>query len=185
MDRGLLGKKPFVLCNNQTEWNVTKSTVDLNLQWKIDSIQRISMDGETIVLWSILLWRNIDKWSLRFDCGPLYKNVSSTRYKIFNDFHAFKILDRFIDLFTSFVKFSKRMWFMVKVTFGDHDTCNSGPSLETRNVGRSISRRSIFNVVDNDIALLRLTERVPFKQFIRPICLPQNKRMTLQNSIAT
>lgn len=74
--------------------------------------------------------------------------------------------------------FSIRMWFMVKVTFGEHDTCNNKPSA-SRYVSRSISRQSIFNVIDNDIALLRLTESVPLNQFIRPICLPDNKGIAI------
>lgn len=66
------------------------------------------------------------------------------------------------------------MWFMIKVTFGEHDRCNDSVRPETRFVLRAIAQQFSFTNFDNDIALLRLNDRVPITDFIRPICLPEN-----------
>lgn len=63
---------------------------------------------------------------------------------------------------------------MIKVTFGEHDRCNASASPETRFVLRAISQQFSFTNFDNDIALLRLNDRVPITDFIRPVCLPLN-----------
>ncbi|XP_012288933.1 trypsin-1 [Orussus abietinus] len=63
------------------------------------------------------------------------------------------------------------MWFMIKVTFGEHDRC-SERNPETRFVTRAITGEFSFLNFDNDIAILRLNERVPLGDHIRPICLP-------------
>ncbi|KAM0734720.1 Trypsin-7 [Formica fusca] len=63
------------------------------------------------------------------------------------------------------------MWFMMKVTFGEHDRCIEKPT-ETRYVVRVMTGDFSFLNFDNDIALLRLNERVPLSDTIRPICLP-------------
>lgn len=67
------------------------------------------------------------------------------------------------------------MWFMIKVTFGEHDRCNDSVRPETRFVLRAFSQQFSFTNFDNDIALLRLNDRVPITESIRPICLPTNK----------
>lgn len=64
---------------------------------------------------------------------------------------------------------------MIKVTFGEHDRCNDKTRPETRFVLRAISQPFSFSNFDNDIALLRLNDRVPITDFIRPICLPSLK----------
>lgn len=66
------------------------------------------------------------------------------------------------------------MWFMIKVTFGEHNRCNETVRPETRFVLRAIANKFSFSNFDNDIALLRLNERVPITDVIRPICLPPN-----------
>ncbi|XP_015172523.1 PREDICTED: transmembrane protease serine 9-like [Polistes dominula] len=66
------------------------------------------------------------------------------------------------------------MWFMIKVTFGEHDRCID-KSLETRYVVRVLTGDFSFLNFDNDIALLQLNDRVPFGDTIRPICLPTIK----------
>lgn len=66
------------------------------------------------------------------------------------------------------------MWFMIKVTFGEHDRCNDSVRPETRFVLRAIAQQFSFTNFDNDIALLRLNDRVPITDFIRPICLPED-----------
>ncbi|EFN86141.1 Ovochymase-2 [Harpegnathos saltator] len=63
------------------------------------------------------------------------------------------------------------MWFMIKVTFGEHDRCIE-KGAETRYVVRIMTGDFSFLNFDNDIALLRLNERVPLSDTIRPICLP-------------
>lgn len=72
---------------------------------------------------------------------------------------------------------SSFMWFMIKVTFGEHDRCDDKTRPETRFVLRAISQPFSFSNFDNDMALLRLNDRVPITDFIRPICLPTLKRM--------
>ncbi|XP_050585838.1 trypsin-1 isoform X2 [Bombus affinis] len=66
------------------------------------------------------------------------------------------------------------MWFMIKVTFGEHDRCTERGA-ETRYVVRVLTGDFSFLNFDNDIALLRLNERVPLSDTIRPICLPTEK----------
>ncbi|KAL0881591.1 hypothetical protein ABMA27_001420 [Loxostege sticticalis] len=66
------------------------------------------------------------------------------------------------------------MWFMIKVTFGEHNRCNSTVRPETRFVLRAIANKFSLSNFDNDIALLRLNERVPLSDAIKPICLPSN-----------
>ncbi|XP_017109475.2 trypsin-7 [Drosophila bipectinata] len=68
------------------------------------------------------------------------------------------------------------MWFMIKVTFGEHDRCNDKERPETRFVLRAFSQKFSFSNFDNDIALLRLNDRVPITSFIRPICLPRQEQ---------
>lgn len=63
------------------------------------------------------------------------------------------------------------MWFMIKVTFGEHDRCVD-KGAEARYVVRVMTGEFSFLNFDNDIALLRLNERVPLSDTIRPICLP-------------
>ncbi|KAJ8944712.1 hypothetical protein NQ318_007925 [Aromia moschata] len=65
------------------------------------------------------------------------------------------------------------MWFMIKVSFGEHDRCNDTVRPESRFVLRAVAGAFSFLNFDNDIALLRLNDRVPITPFIKPICLPK------------
>ncbi|GLH06078.1 Serine protease lint [Gryllus bimaculatus] len=56
------------------------------------------------------------------------------------------------------------MWFMIKVTFGEHDRCVTGAKPESRFVLRAIVGDFSFMNFDNDIALLRLNDRVPISE---------------------
>lgn len=64
------------------------------------------------------------------------------------------------------------LWFMIRVTFGEHDRCNETVRPETRFVLRAFVQDFSFTNFDKDIAILRLNDRVPITDFIRPICLP-------------
>lgn len=68
------------------------------------------------------------------------------------------------------------MWFMIKVTFGEHNKCDDSQRAETRFVLRATAGSFSFLNFDNDIALLRLNDRVPITDTISPICLPTVKR---------
>lgn len=65
------------------------------------------------------------------------------------------------------------MWFMIKVTFGEHNRCEDKKRPESRFVLRAVSGAFSFLHFDNDIALLRLNDRVPITDAIKPICLPK------------
>ena len=64
---------------------------------------------------------------------------------------------------------------MIRVTFGEHDRCSNKAQPETRYIVRTVSGDFSFMNFKNDIALLRLNERVPLTETIRPICLPTAK----------
>lgn len=68
---------------------------------------------------------------------------------------------------------------MVKVTFGEHNRCNATTRPETRFVLRAIANKFSLTNFDNDIALLRLNEKVPISESIKPICLPTDPRKYL------
>ncbi|KAJ9579984.1 hypothetical protein L9F63_004367, partial [Diploptera punctata] len=73
------------------------------------------------------------------------------------------------------------MWFMIKVTFGEHDRCNKSAFPESRFVLRAVSGDFSYLNFDHDIALLRLNDKVPFTETIRPICLPVNSDELFEN----
>lgn len=64
---------------------------------------------------------------------------------------------------------------MIRVTFGEHDRCNETVRPETRFVLRAFVQDFSFTNFDKDIAILRLNDRVPITDFIRPICLPNDE----------
>ncbi|KAL7289317.1 hypothetical protein TKK_0017247 [Trichogramma kaykai] len=68
------------------------------------------------------------------------------------------------------------IWFMIKVTLGEHDRClknNNATPAELRIVSRAFVGNFSLANFHNDIALLRLSDRVRFSDTIRPICLPK------------
>lgn len=73
---------------------------------------------------------------------------------------------------TIFLLIFSFMWFMIKVTFGEHDRCNVTQRPETRFVIRAIAHNFSLKNFDNDIALIRLNDRIPLSGSIKPICLP-------------
>lgn len=66
-------------------------------------------------------------------------------------------------------------WFMIKVTLGEHNRCDQMSQPESRYVLRAISRPYSVTTFDDDIALLRLNDRVPINHLIRPVCLPPRR----------
>lgn len=74
-----------------------------------------------------------------------------------------------------FKSLCRYLWFMLRVTFGENDRCNKKLNPEARYVLRVISQPFNFGNYNDDIALLRLNDRVPINHVIRPICLPNRR----------
>nr|XP_053605955.1 uncharacterized protein LOC128672684 [Plodia interpunctella] len=66
------------------------------------------------------------------------------------------------------------MWFMIRVTLGEHNRCNATHRPETRYVTKAIAHNFTFATFRNDIALLKLNRPVATSDVIKPICLPLN-----------
>lgn len=92
-----------------------------------------------------------------------------------NQRNMFTLFNYFFMNFCFLFLILRFMWFMIKVTFGEHDRCSDKVRPETRFVLRAIAHQFSYQNFDNDIALLRLNDRVPITDFIRPICLPTKK----------
>lgn len=63
---------------------------------------------------------------------------------------------------------------MIKVTLGEHNRCNKTHRPETRYVINAVAHNFTYLTFRDDIALLRLNERVPISDTIKPVCLPHN-----------
>ncbi|KPI99989.1 Trypsin-3 [Papilio xuthus] len=70
------------------------------------------------------------------------------------------------------------MWFMIKVTLGEHNRCNETHRPETRYVIEVIAHNFTYVTFKDDIALLRLSDRVTITDTIKPVCLPHNDENT-------
>lgn len=64
---------------------------------------------------------------------------------------------------------------MIKASMGEHDRCDPTNQPESRYVLEAFSQQYSVTTMDDDIALLRLNDRVPINHVIRPICLPPRR----------
>ncbi|KAI5646905.1 trypsin domain-containing protein [Phthorimaea operculella] len=64
------------------------------------------------------------------------------------------------------------MWFMFKVTFGEHDRCARLARPETRYIVKVVAHNFTMTDLSNDISLIRLNEPVTYSYTIKPVCLP-------------
>lgn len=66
------------------------------------------------------------------------------------------------------------MWFMMKVTLGDHDRCNKTQKPVVRYVVEVVAHNFTYLTFRDDIAILKLNDRVNISDTIKPVCLPRD-----------
>ncbi|XP_073952511.1 trypsin-1-like [Choristoneura fumiferana] len=74
------------------------------------------------------------------------------------------------------------MWFMFRVTFGEHDRCDRSQRPFTRYVTKVIAQDFSLNDLTDDIALLKISSPVTYSHAVRPVCLPKNPERTYENT---
>ncbi|CAH0673910.1 unnamed protein product [Spodoptera exigua] len=70
------------------------------------------------------------------------------------------------------------MWFMIKVTLGEHNRCNTTHRPVTRFVVQVVSHNFSFATFRDDIAVLKLNEAVQVTDSVKPVCLPRSDDKT-------
>ncbi|XP_045514941.1 transmembrane protease serine 9-like [Pieris brassicae] len=66
------------------------------------------------------------------------------------------------------------MWFMIKVTLGEHNRCNETHRPITRFVVNVVAHNFTYVDFRNDLALLKLNDKVEITDTVKPVCLPHN-----------
>lgn len=66
------------------------------------------------------------------------------------------------------------MWFMIKVTLGEHNRCNETHRPLTRFVVNVVAHNFTYVDFRNDLALLKLNDKVEITDTVKPVCLPHN-----------
>ncbi|XP_041989111.1 transmembrane protease serine 9-like, partial [Aricia agestis] len=96
------------------------------------------------------------------------------RLSYFNTFYCGGTLinDRYVMTAAHCVK--GLMWFIIKVTLGEHNRCNKTYKPETRFVVEVVARNFTYTTFKDDIALLKLNDWVGVGDTIKPICLPHS-----------
>lgn len=66
------------------------------------------------------------------------------------------------------------MWFMIKVTLGEHDRCNTTHRPLTRHVILRLAHNFTYTTFRDDVAVLKMNDRVAITDTVKPVCLPHN-----------
>ncbi|XP_027839993.2 transmembrane protease serine 9-like [Aphis gossypii] len=127
---------------------------------------------------------NVDTKIVGGEPSGVHEYPWMVRLSYFNQFYCGGTLinDRYVLTAAHCVK--GFFWPLIKVTFGEHDYCNATRKPETRFVLRSIVGEFSYLNFQNDLALLRLNDRVPMTATIKPVCLPTDANDTYSNGVA-
>lgn len=69
------------------------------------------------------------------------------------------------------------MWFLFKVTFGEHNRCKQTQLPESRYVVKIYAHDFSLKELSNDISLLLVNTPIVYTHAIKPVCLPKHSGM--------